>query len=122
MKKTITMIVSLFAIMSFSTSAWAASTWSASPAGGGGTITIGGTTDGFSYTPSPGVVIQGANDDTAYTIVTANTKAGASAMGYSVCSALGGVAQKALTLAADATSPGATLGTTGQYANDFATK
>ncbi len=108
--------------MSFSTSAWAASTWSTSPAGGGGSITIGGTSDGFTFTPSPGVVIQGANTDTAYTIVTANTKAGSDAMGYSVCSLHGGVAQYSLSLSDTDTSPGATLGTTGEYANSFTTK
>lgn len=97
MKKTITIMIGLFAIICFSNNVYAAAaTWTQSEAGAD--VTIGSGTNNVTFSASPGVIVEGANDITVYCILTGNSKAAANAIAYCVASNSGKVAQRALDL------------------------
>ncbi len=121
MKKTITIIIGLFAIMCISSSAHAAAaSWTQAAAGGGLTVGETASAGAFSFAPSPGVLINGASDLTVYCILSGNAKAGADAIVYNVWSAGGQVAQLAVDLsgapaAGDLGTPDANGGMVGGF-------
>ena len=122
MKKTITIIISFFAIMCFSNSVYAAAiTWN-NGATGGATVTIGATGTQITYDASPGVIISVGNSITTYCILTGNAKAAADAIAYAVSSGSGSVGQDAIDLTTPAVATLGTPTTTGLLPSTFATK
>lgn len=121
MKKTITIIISIFAIMCLSNNVFAAAaTWTQASAGAQLTVGSTGAASDFVYNPSPGVIIEGASDITVYCILTGNAKAAANAIAYCVASNSGQVAQQSvdLTTATDLGTPTAD----GTIVSGFVTK
>lgn len=113
-----------FAIMCFSSSAYAATiTWNNYTAAGGATLTVGTAATSITFSASPGVIINGSNTLINYCILTGNIKAGADAIAYNVASGSGRVAQRAVNLstATDATALG-TPNATGDLLSTFTTK
>ncbi len=122
MKKTITIIIGLFAIMWFSGSVYAAAiTWNNGTTGGTA-VTIGSGTTSLSFDASPGVMISGGNDITTYCIITGNAKAGSNAIAYAVASGSGEVGQDAIDLSTPAVATLGTPTTNGTLPASFSTK
>ena len=121
MKKTITIIIGLFAIMCFSSSVYATViTWNNGATGGAVTIGTTGTT--LTYTSSPGVIVSGSNNTTVYCIVTGNGKAGTSAMAYTVGSDFSTVGQDAVDLSTPAVATVGVPTSDGTMPTAFASK
>ncbi len=105
MKRTITIMISLFAIMCLSGTVFAAevTTNNNSSATGGGSITIGSGTNTLTINLSPGVLISVNNDISDYCIITGSRKAGDSAIQYCVASGVSSIGQLAKDLSGTAT-------------------
>lgn len=109
-KITITLI-SFLAIMFFTGSAYAGTFTQTGGAGTAVTVPDGaGTSAALTFTPSPGIVIAGVANATAFTVISANVKAEGNAVGYCMVNGSPTVYQEALT-SLTGTSTSSNLGT-----------